>query len=68
MHYIRTGTLEQKAGEHLFVYTDGLEPIIFSDECSEKLKHNDTKGIEKLCEKKVKTEGTIIHCINPIQV
>ncbi len=64
MHYVRTTTQEIKPNEHLIVYTDGLEQIIFSGEFSDKLRKRDIKGIEKLCRKKVKTEGTLIHYSN----
>lgn len=67
MNYVRTATQEIKPEEHLIVYTDGLEPIIFSDEFAEKLKQRDIEGLEKLCKKGVKTEGTLIYHSAPLQ-
>lgn len=60
MDYVRTGSWEINPGEFLLVYTDGLEPIIFSENFSNKLKQNDFEGLEKLCKQKVKTEGTLV--------
>ena len=60
MHYVRTATQEIKPNEHLIVYSDGLEPIIFSGEFADKLRQRDFKGLENLCKQKVKTEGTLI--------
>ncbi len=61
MDYVRTATQEIKPNEHLIVYSDGLEPIIFSDEFAEKLKKRDITGLERLCKQKVRTEGTLVY-------
>ena len=61
MDYVRTGKQEIKPNEHLFVYTDGLEQAIFSNEFGNKLKEKDMKKLEKLCRQKVETEGTLIY-------
>ncbi len=61
MHYVRTSTQEIKPNEFLIVYSDGLEQTIFSNEFAEKLKQRDIKILEKLCRKKVRTEGTLIY-------
>lgn len=61
MDYVRTTTQEIKPNEHLIVYSDGLEPIIFSNEFAEKLKRRDIAGLERLCKQKVRTEGTLIY-------
>ncbi len=61
MDYVRTATQEIKPSEYLIVYSDGLEPIIFSDKFAEKLKQGDSAGLERLCKQKVKTEGTLIY-------
>jgi len=60
MNYVRTGEQEIKPGHYLLTYTDGLEPIIFSGDFSDRLRHNDLKGINILCRKKVKSEGALI--------
>jgi hypothetical protein len=60
MSYVRTGTQETNPGDYLLVYSDGLEPVIFSGEFSDKLRQGDTEGLEKLCRKKVRTEGTLV--------
>jgi len=64
MHYVRTATQEIKPNEYLIVYTDGLEPIIFSGEFADKLRQRDFRGLEKLCKQKVRTEGTLIYHTN----
>ena len=61
MSYVRTGTQELDYGDSLIVYTDGLEPIIFSGECADKLRQRDVKGLEQLCKQKVATEGTLVY-------
>lgn len=60
MDYVRTGTQEIGLNDYLIVYTDGLEPIIFSEDFSNKLKEKDIKVLESLCKKRVKTEGTLV--------
>ncbi len=66
MQYVRTATQEIKPNEHLVVYTDGLEPIIFSGEFADKLRQKDVKGLENLCKQKVRTEGTLICHSRPL--
>ena len=61
MYYVRAGVKEIRPNETLILYTDGLEPIIFSDDFSAMLKNKDINGLEKLCKKEVKTEGTLIY-------
>ncbi|MBW3022675.1 hypothetical protein KY308_01050 [Candidatus Woesearchaeota archaeon] len=60
MHYVRTGSQEIKPNEHLAVYSDGLEPIILSGEFADKLRNRDMNSLERLCQKRVKTEGTLV--------
>ena len=66
MHYVRTATAEIKPNEHLIVYTDGLEPIIFSSEFADKLRQRNFKGLENLCKQRVRTEGTLIYHSEPL--
>ena len=61
LFYVKTGTEELKPNEHAFVYTDGLEPIIYGGEFSDLLREGDLRGIEKLCQRNVETEGTLVH-------
>ena len=61
MHYVGTATAEIKPNEHLIVYTDGLELIIFSLEFADKLRQRNFKGLENLCKQRVRTEGTLIY-------
>jgi len=61
MHYVRTGVQETKPGEVVIVYSDGLEDIILSEEFSNKLKKGNVESMRKLCKKRVRTEGTLIH-------
>ena len=60
MKYVRTGKEELRPGEHLIVYTDGLESTIFSSEFSDALRGGH-RAIKKLCQRNVRTEGTLIH-------
>ncbi len=60
LNYVRTGSEEIAPGDFLFVYTDGMEPIISSGDFSEKLRHNDFYGMSKLCRQNVKTEGSFV--------
>jgi len=61
MHYVKIRTQEIRPSEHLIVYTDGLEDVIFSNEFVDRIRQKDNKGLKKLCQKRVKTEGTLIH-------
>ncbi len=60
MSYVRAGTQEIRPNDYLAVYTDGLEPIIFSGGFADKLKERDIDGLERLCKKGVRTEGTLV--------
>lgn len=61
MDYVKTFSHDLKLMEHLMVYSDGLEDIIFSGKFADKLRQSDFRGIEKLCRQEVKTEGTLVH-------
>ncbi|RMD66207.1 hypothetical protein D6817_04575 [Candidatus Pacearchaeota archaeon] len=65
MHYVRTARQYIHPGEFMIVYTDGLEPIIFSGEFADKLRQRDLRGLERLCREKVRTEGTLIYHSEP---
>ncbi|MFH1327035.1 MAG: hypothetical protein ABIH59_02820 [archaeon] len=66
MHYVRTGVQEINSKDYLLVYTDGLGEIIFGNdgdingEVADKLKQKDFRGLERLCKKKIKKEGTLV--------
>lgn len=60
MGYVRTGTHEIRPNDHLVVYSDGLEPIIFSSEFSDRLKQGNLDSLEKFCYKHVHSEGTLV--------
>ena len=63
MNYVRTGTQELRDGETLIIYTNGLEPIVFSEEFAYLLRKGDVLTMKKLCRKKVRTEGSLVyHC------
>ncbi|MBI2451498.1 hypothetical protein HYV50_00295 [Candidatus Pacearchaeota archaeon] len=68
MNYVRTGTQELRGDDILVVYTDGLESTIFSGEFSDLIRRKNIKGIEKLCKKKVRTEGTIVYYHHPSEL
>lgn len=61
MDYFQVGKTELNRGDLLLTYTDGLEHIIFSKRFSEKVKARDFNGIKELCEKEVKSEGTLVY-------
>ncbi len=60
MSYVKTGILERKPGDIVFVYTDGLAGIFDSAEGIDFIRKKDFRGLEKLCAKGVKTEGTLV--------
>jgi len=60
MEYVRVGGEVVHNGECIITYSDGLEPIIFSGGFSNELKRRNIKGLEKLCKKGVKSEGSLI--------
>jgi len=60
MDYVRTGRQEISPQDYLLVYSDGLEPIIFSGQFADMIRKQNVGGMEKLCKKNVKTEGTLI--------
>ncbi len=60
MSYVKTGTWERKPGDVLFVYSDGLEHVIFSDEFADMIRKRNFAGIRRLCRERVKTEGSLV--------
>lgn len=64
MNYVKTGALELRPGNSLIVYTDGLESTIFSGEFADLLRNRNLSGIEKLCKKNIRTEGTLAYHYN----
>lgn len=60
MHYVKTGVREVSPGDFCLTYSDGVEPIIFSDDFPLLLRKGDLREIKKHCQKKVKSEGTLI--------
>lgn len=74
--YVRTGSFELKPGELVLVYSDGTEEIMFkkqnkndgkeelNPDFSEKIRERDFKGLEKLCRRKIRTEGTLVLHLN----
>lgn len=60
MHYVRTGEFKLE-DNILAVYTDGLEHAVHSPEFARMIKEKrQTWLIHKLCQKKVRTEGTLV--------
>jgi len=59
--YVKTGQRNLTPGDFVFVYSDGLEHVLQLGEFSDKVRNGDIAGIEKLCQKKVKTEGTLVY-------
>lgn len=58
--YLQTGEFEKKLGDKLVVYSDGLNSIIQTGEFSDLIRYNDFSGLQKLCRRKVKSEGTLV--------
>lgn len=70
LYYLKTGTIEVKPEYTLLVYTDGVEPILFlkdvgggdiRGEVADFIRNRDFCGIERLCKKNVKSEGTLAY-------
>ncbi|MBI4155362.1 hypothetical protein HY498_04745 [Candidatus Woesearchaeota archaeon] len=71
LDFVRFGEIELKPGYRFFLFSDGLEHIIFSDGAE----HNKVSGsfidvvnnenlhsLKGLCERRVRTEGTLVGC------
>lgn len=66
LKFVNVGTWNAKPGDHLFLYTDGMENTIYSPNSVQILKQDRAeeqtfKHLVKLGKKEVKTEGTIIY-------
>ena len=59
-YFLKTGEEEIEPTDSVLVYTDGLEQVVFSGEFADKIRQKDFKGLEELCQSKVRTEGTLI--------
>ena len=70
MPYINTGTIELRPIDILLVYSDGVEEILFNKEgdingeAADKIKNRDFRGLEKLCRRNVRNEGTLVYSTN----
>lgn len=62
LYYVRTGTREIEPGQHVVVYTDGLEQTIFSGGFADALQEG-PDSLQKLCKRKVRTEGTLVNSV-----
>jgi|TARA_B100002003_G_scaffold211419_1_gene207822 serine/threonine protein phosphatase PrpC len=60
INYLRVGKIKVSKGNYVIFYSDGLKPIIFSNNFQNKLKKQDIGGLNKLCDYKVKSEGTLV--------
>jgi len=60
MYYVRTGQWILNPEESVVVYTDGLEHIIDDDNFRKQIKQKDIARLKRVCQKKVKTEGTAV--------
>lgn len=60
MYYVKTGTLEFKPGQRAVIYTDGAEPTTESEEFAQHLIAGNTRAIERLLKRDVKSEGTLV--------
>jgi hypothetical protein len=60
MHYVRTGEVE--LGDNILAaYTDGLEHVVYSDEFANLVRKGcDVDLIEKLCQRRVGSEGSLV--------
>ncbi len=61
MTYVHNGRIEVRPREHIAVFSDGLVDIIQSGEFIDMLKQGNFSGMEKVCKKRVKTEGTLVY-------
>lgn len=64
MHYVRTGQWEIKPGDIVAVHSDGLNHVLDDGMFIDKIRQKDIEGIRKVCQKKVKTEGTMVLYFN----
>jgi hypothetical protein len=64
MHYVKTGQWEIKPGNTVAVYSDGLNHVLEDGMFIDKVRKKDIEGIRKVCQKKVKTEGTMVLYFN----
>jgi len=60
MKYVRIGSGRLNEGDILIVYTDGLEHAIYSDAFSHKIAERGFKGLKRLCQDNVRTEGSLV--------
>ncbi|MBI2045503.1 hypothetical protein HYT23_05575 [Candidatus Pacearchaeota archaeon] len=66
MYYLRIGVFEKNSEDYLLVYSDGVEEALFSGhedisgETVDLLRQGNIAGLEKLCRKRVVSEGTLV--------
>lgn len=66
MNYVRTGVYSKGSNDYTLVFSDGISEIIFGKdgdierEVADFLRKEDLRGLESLCKKRVKTEGTLV--------
>jgi len=60
MNYVRAGVEELRPGYSVAVYTDGLEHVLEGGKFVDALRQKDFGKIRNLCQKKVRTEGTLV--------
>ena len=69
MEYVKTGTEIKDKDDTILVFTDGVENAIFqndgdiSGKAADKIRSRDFVGLEKLCQKNVRTEGTLVYSV-----
>ncbi len=69
MEYVKTGTEIKDEGDTILVFTDGVENAIFqndgdiSGKVADKIRSRDFIGLERLCQKSVRTEGTLVYSV-----
>ena len=63
MHYVKTGYYELREGEIPMVFTDGLEEALLSGKFADLIKQEKFSSIRNFCQKKVKTEGSLVYVL-----
>jgi serine/threonine protein phosphatase PrpC len=64
LNFLHIGKHKVFPGDHIFLYSDGMEPIVYSKEFEENLKKYSFNGLQRFCRMKAEgikmTEGSLI--------
>jgi hypothetical protein len=63
MSYVRSGEQELRESDIVIVHTDGLEEAVLKPEFADALRERNVWRINKLCQRSVRTEGSLVYLI-----